>query len=79
VHEAPFALRPHELLAQVLGDTQSLSLLHEDRQPPLLQRKVPHDVSAGVTHVPRPSQVDAGVCDVVFAQTAALQTVRLST
>ncbi len=37
VQAAPLGLRPHELFTQVLGGTQSPSLLHEERQALLAQ------------------------------------------
>ncbi len=74
VQAAPFGLRPHELPTQVFGGTQSLSRLQEERQAEAPHRKVPHDRSGGVTHLPCPSQAEAGVCEAVPEHTAPLQT-----
>jgi hypothetical protein len=43
VQAAPFGLRPQELFTQVLGETQSLSRLQEERHTEELQTKVPQD------------------------------------
>ena len=48
----PEGLRPQELLAQVLGGAQSLSVLQTLSQAAELQMKVPHEWSGGVTQVP---------------------------
>jgi hypothetical protein len=43
VQAAPLGLRPHELFTQVLGATQSLSWLQEERHAEDLHAKVPQD------------------------------------
>jgi hypothetical protein len=73
VQAEPGGLRPQELLTQVLGDTQSLSVLQMISHAAELQMKVPHGWSGGVTQVPRPSHVEAGVSDEPVAQVATLQ------
>ena len=72
VQLAPLGLSPQELFTHVLGDTQSASRLHVDKHALPLQTKVPQDTSAAARQPPRPSQLDAGVCDDVLAQAAAL-------
>jgi hypothetical protein len=79
VQADPFFLRPHELFRQVLGGTQSLSLTQVDRQLLLRQVKFPQDTVVGVTQLPLPSQVEAGIWDDVPAQLAGLQVVPLAT
>jgi len=79
VQVAPLALRPQEWFTQVVGDRQSLSVAQATRQLLLRQVKVPQDTTAGVTQLPMPSQVDAGVRDEMFTQLAALQVVPLAT
>jgi hypothetical protein len=79
VQANPFRLSPHELLTQVLGDTQSLSLTQVARQLLLRQVKVPQDTVAGVTQAPLPSQVDAGIWYETPVQLAGLQVVPLAT
>ena len=73
VQLAPFALRPHELFTQVLGATQSASVLQLLSQAAELQINVPHGLTGGVTQAPCPSQAEAGVTDEAVAQTAFLQ------
>jgi hypothetical protein len=72
-HDWPVGFFPQELPTQVLGDTQSLSVTQILSHAAELQMKVPQDWFCGVTHVPRPSQVEAGVSDEFVAQLAALQ------
>gem|GEM_PF-4341264 len=74
----PFGFRPQELLTQVLGGTQSASEVHVDLQAAALQTKVPQEALLGVTHVPAPSHVDAGVCSEGEEHTAGLQFLPLS-
>jgi len=73
VQLAPFALRPHELPAQVLGGTQSASLAQLFLHAAELQTYVPHGLAGGVTHAPSPSQAETGVSDEAVAQAASLQ------
>ena len=73
VHEAPFPLRPQELPAQVLGDTQSASVLQVLSHAAELQMNLPQSKAGGVTHAPSPSQAEAGVCEEFVAQAEALQ------
>jgi len=72
VHAAPAGLSPQELFTQVLGDTQSASVLQVFSHSAELQMKVPHGILVGVTQLPRPSQVDVGVSDELVAQLEAL-------
>lgn len=81
VQAAPFTLRPQDPFTHVLGGVQSCAsvaavqlLLHAA----FWQAKAPHDWLAGVTQVPAPSQVEAGVTDDEVAQTAGLQRIPLS-
>lgn len=76
---APAGFKPHELLTQVFGGTQSASSVQVFLHAPVAQMNVPHDWLAGVVHTPRPLHVDTGVADDVVAQTAALQLVPLVT
>jgi hypothetical protein len=52
VQAEPEGLRPQELLAQVFGATQSLSVLQTLSHAAELQMKVPHEWSGGVKQVP---------------------------
>jgi hypothetical protein len=72
VQAAPLGLRPHELFTQVLGTTQSLSWLQEERHAGDLHTKVPQDWSDGVAHLPCPSQAEAGVWEEVPEQVEPL-------
>lgn len=64
VQAAPLGLRPHELFTQVLGETQSASLLQVERQALLLQTKLPQEMSStGGTQEPAPSHFEAGCND----------------
>ena len=76
---APFALRPQKPPTQLLGGTQSASVLQTSSHTEELQMKVPHDRLGGVTQAPRPSHADAGVSEELVAQTAALQLSPLAT
>lgn len=73
VQAAPNVLRPQDPPTQVLGGTQSTSVLQTFSQAAELQMKVPHVRLGGVTQPPRPSHVDAGVAEELVAQTAGLQ------
>jgi hypothetical protein len=73
VQAAPLGLRPQELFTQVLGATHSLSWVQEEMHAEELHTKVPQDRSAGVAHVPCPSQAEAGVSEEVLEHTACLQ------
>jgi hypothetical protein len=76
VQAAPFTLRPHELLTQVLGGTQSCASVAGVQvvlQAPAAQVKVPQDCTAGVAQAPLPSQVEVGVTDDGPAHAAGLQ------
>jgi hypothetical protein len=61
VQAAPIDFKPHDPRRQVLGETQSVSELQADLQAAPPQVKVPHEMLAGVTQVPAPSQAEAGV------------------
>lgn len=79
VHAAPFTFKPHELFTeQVLGATQSVSLVQVVSQAPALHTKSPQSWLVGVTQVPLPSHFEVGVAEAAAAQTAALQFVPLS-
>lgn len=75
-HTAPIVFLPHALFTQVLGATQSLSLLQVDIQASLLQVKGPQDLSAGVIQVPWPSHVEGGVAELALAHFADLHSVK---
>jgi hypothetical protein len=72
VHWPPFDFLPHELFTHVLGGMQSVSAVQEDRHALLPQRKGEQDLSGGVTQLPRPSQFDGGVAEVVPTQLPGL-------
>jgi hypothetical protein len=65
---------PQELFTQVLDETQSLSVLQVVKQAPLPHVKGEHGLSGGVTHLPLPSHLDAGVSEDVEEQVEALHT-----
>jgi len=75
VHCAPLALRPHEPVAttQVVGGMQSPSVVQMVRQASPAHLKLPQERSAGVTHIPEPLQVDAGLAAEVDEQLASMQ------
>jgi hypothetical protein len=75
---APMDFLPHELFTQVLGETQSLSTLQVVKQAPLAQVKGEHGLSGGVTHLPLPSHLDAGVSEDVVEQLDGLHTYKVS-
>jgi hypothetical protein len=75
---APLDFLPHELFTQVLGETQSLSTLQVVKQAPLAQVKGAHALSGGVTHLPLPSHLAAGVSEDVVEQLEALHTYEVS-
>ena len=69
---APLGLRPHDPPLQTPGGAQSASAVHEDLHTAAPQRNGKHDVAAGVTQVPAPSQVAPGVNVVVFTGQVAM-------
>jgi len=77
-HAVPGGFRPQELLTQVLGATQSASVVQVDLQAATLQTKVPQEELLGVTQFPAPSHVEAGVCSEAEEHTAGLQFLPLS-
>jgi hypothetical protein len=72
-HDCPAGFFPQELPTQVLGGTQSLSVAQILSHAAELQMNVPHDRLSGVTQVPRPSHVEAGVSEELVAQLEPLQ------
>jgi hypothetical protein len=78
VQAAPFGNRPHDPCTQVLGLMQSLSLRHGILQSVPSQIKVPQERFLGVSQLPFPVHVEAGVTDDVVAHTPSLQRVPLS-
>ncbi len=58
---------------QVLGATQSASVLQVVSHAAELQMKAPHDRDAGVKQAPAPSQVEAGVSEEAVEHTGSLQ------
>ena len=64
-HAAPGDLRPHRPFAQTAGASQSASPAHVALQAAAPHANGKHDVAAGVTHAPAPSQVAPGVNVVV--------------
>lgn len=62
----PFGLRPQLPLMHTAGVAQSASLVHELLHAPTPHRNGKHEVAAGFTQVPAPSQVDVAV-EVVVA------------
>jgi len=58
---APSGFRPHDPLLQTPGGAQSASAVHVDLQAATPQRKGKQVIAAGVTQVPAPSQLPAGV------------------
>ena len=75
---APLDFLPHELFTQVLGETHSLSSLQVVKQAPLAQVKGEQALSGGVTHLPLPSHLDAGVSEDVVEQLEALHPYEVS-
>ena len=63
---APIGLRPHDPALQTPGGAQSASAVHVDLQAATPQRKGKQVVLGGVTQVPAPSQLLAGVSVAVF-------------
>jgi hypothetical protein len=60
-------LRPHEPFVQTAGDAQSASLMQAALQAPAPHSNGKHELAAGVTQAPTPSQVEPGVNVVVLA------------
>jgi hypothetical protein len=78
-HVAPFAFKPQlPLLSQMFGDTQSESPAQAVVHALEAQMNGSHMVLSGVTQVPLPSQVEAGVAEDAVAQLASLQWVSFS-
>jgi hypothetical protein len=69
---APGGLRPQEPLLQTAGGAQSASAVQALLQTEEPQRNGKHELEAGVTQAPAPSQVEPGV-KVVPRQLAPLQ------
>ena len=61
----PRPLRPHEPRMQTAGDAQSASAAQAPLHTAVPQLYGKHELDAGVTHAPLPSQADAGVNVVV--------------
>jgi len=61
LHTAPGGLRPQEPALQEAGGAQSASALQDDLQTPVPQAKGAQELDIGVTQLPAPSQVEAGV------------------
>src|SRR6266545_4770787 len=59
-HDAPLSLRPHELLAHVLGDTHCALLVQAVKHLPALQANGAHGSASGATHWPVALHIDAG-------------------
>ena len=78
-HVRPGSFNPHELFPQVFGDEQSLLLAHAALHAPVPQRNGAHELEAGFTHLPAPSQLDLPV-NVVdpLGQLASAQVVPLA-
>jgi hypothetical protein len=66
-HVLPSPLRPHEPFVHTAGDAQSASVVHAALHTPAPHSKGKHELAAGVTHAPWPSQVEPGVKVVVVA------------
>ena len=64
---APIGRRPHEPLRQTFGGAQSPSAAQVDLQAATPHLNGKHELAAGVTHTPAPSQVDAGVSVIPLA------------
>lgn len=60
-HVAPGDLRPQDPFAQEAGASQSASAAHEALHAEAPQRNGKHELAAGVTQAPAPSQVEPGV------------------
>jgi hypothetical protein len=61
VHDAPLALRPHELLAQTLGDTHCELAVHPVKHLLALQLNGAQGSESGATHWPLALHIEAGV------------------
>jgi hypothetical protein len=66
-HVWPSSLRPHEPFEQTAGDAQSAPVVQAALQTAAPHSNGKHELAAGVTHAPWPSQVDPGVNVVVLA------------
>jgi hypothetical protein len=66
-HVLPSPLRPHEPFVQTAGDAQSASVVQAALHTAAPHSNGKHELAAGVTHAPWPSQVEPGVNVVVFA------------
>jgi hypothetical protein len=66
-HVLPRPLRPHEPIMQTAGAAQSPSAVHETLQTFVPQLYGKHELAAGVTQAPLPSQVELAVKFVVEA------------
>jgi hypothetical protein len=60
-HDAPLAFSPHELLAQVFGDTHCALVVHAVKHLRSLQPNGAHGSASGATHWPFALHIDAGV------------------
>ena len=76
---APFSFLPHELFTQVLGETQSVSLVQVFIQTLFLQMNAPQLITAGVTQAPSPSQVEAKTSEVAVEHASSLHLLPLAT
>ena len=75
-HAFPSALSPQEPLVHTAGEAQSESAVQVALQTLAPHWNGKHELVAGVTHAPAPSQVDVGVnCVVVAGQVDALHVV----
>jgi hypothetical protein len=58
---------PHDPPMHTAGDAQSALLVHVARQAPGPHKNGKHELAAGATHAPAPSQVEPAVKVVVVA------------
>jgi hypothetical protein len=78
-HALPSVLSPHEPFVHTAGEAQSPSVVQVFLQTPVPHRNGKHELVAGVTQAPAPSQVDVAVNWVVVAgQVDGLQLVPLT-
>jgi len=61
VHDAPLALRPHELFAHTLGATHCALVVQPVKHLLALQANGAHGSASGATHWPLALHIDAGV------------------
>ena len=66
-HVLPIPLRPHDPFVQTAGVAQSPSVVQAALHAPAPHSKGKHELAAGVTHAPWPSQVEPGVKVVAVA------------